>query len=160
MRAKSRLIIVLSSLILFSACAEIKTSSTGQQLMERVAGRWDVIGYSQFLNCIAQFSGALSIRKDGTASLLGENACFRAGSVPGLLFPPTLISVQGSVIGLDPNGRGEIEWKTASSSNNENSFQVIERNHRATIIKMDGQLSGPGYFFNYHWILVPHVKPM
>ena len=160
MRVKSRLIVVLSSLLLFSACAEIKTSSTGQQLMEQVAGKWDVIGYSQFSNCITQFSGALTIRKDGTASLLGENACFRAWSVPTLLFPAVPIFIQGSVIGLDPYGRGEIKWKTASSSSSENSFQVIERNHRATIIKIDGLLSGTGYFFYYHWILVPHVKPM
>ena len=160
MRARSGLIVVLSSLFLFSACAEVKTSSIGQQLMERLAGRWDVIGYSQFPTCIAQFSGELTIHKDGIASLLGGNACFRSGSVSTLLLPATFISIQGSVVGLDPDGRGEIEWKTASSSNIKDSFQVIKRNHRATIIKMDGLFLEPGYRFSYHWILVPHIKPM
>ena len=158
MGAKFRFLVVLSSLFLFSACAEVKTSKISQESIKQLSGRWDLSGYSAFPRCIAQFSGTLLIHKNGETELRGGSNCFQPGSnsvVEPRSFP---IFIKGSVREIDPKGTGRIKWTTAPGQFNEVQFQWIKKAHCVQIIKIDGMFNE--FNISYHWVGVPFLPAM
>ena len=158
MGAKFRFLVVLSSLFLFSACAEVKISTISQESIKQLSGRWDLSGYSAFPHCIAQFSGTLLIHKNGGTELRGGNNCFQTGSNSVVEHGSFPIFIKGSVLEIDPKGTGRIKWTTGPGQFNEVQFQWIKKAHCVQIIKLDGMFNE--FNISYHWVGVPFLPAM
>lgn len=71
MRAKSGFLLVLSSLFLFSACVEIKTSQQiSNSELKKLTGQWNYRGYAISPGCIETVQGRFLISLDGTVRFM------------------------------------------------------------------------------------------
>ena len=71
MRKKAGFLVILSSLFLFSACAEVETNSmTVQKTPPMVVGQWAYVGSVSLPGCDGVVNGVMSIAKNGTVNFV------------------------------------------------------------------------------------------
>ncbi len=105
MRSKAGFLVILSSLVLFSACAEIKTSrQISNSELKKIAGKWDYRGYATSPGCNETVQGKFIISLDGTVRFMENDI----GSCPSRSLRWNLPISGGGGVAIIPGPGGEI----------------------------------------------------
>ena len=120
MRTKAGFLVVLSSLLLFSACAEVKTNSmVSQKTPNSMVGQWAYVGSVSLPGCDGVVNGVMSIAKDGSVDFVeGDSST----------------CVRGAWSITTHAGRGTM--RILKPENNRDIFQVIFTNNGPQSVKI------------------------
>ncbi len=104
MKSRAGFLVLLSSLFLFSACAEVKTS---QQIsnaeLKKLAGQWDYTGYATSPGCIEKVRGKFVISLNGSVRFIENDI----GTCPTKSLIWNFLSSGGGGVAIILGPRGE-----------------------------------------------------